>query len=48
MSVADNIRALAREGLGIADIARKLGIRYQQRLQCAENPRQDAVRRFNG
>ncbi|HEY7645115.1 MAG TPA: GIY-YIG nuclease family protein [Hyphomicrobiales bacterium] len=29
MSVADNIRALAREGLGIADIARKLGIRYQ-------------------
>ena len=29
MSVADNIRALAREGLTIADIARKLGIRYQ-------------------
>ena len=29
MSISDNIRALAREGLAIADIARKLGIRYQ-------------------
>ena len=29
MSVSDNIRALAREGHGTAEIARRLGIRYQ-------------------
>ncbi len=29
MSVSDNIRALAREGLAVAEIARRLGIRYQ-------------------
>lgn len=29
MSVSDNIRALAREGLATAEIARRLGIRYQ-------------------
>jgi len=29
MSVSENIRALAREGLATAEIARRLGIRYQ-------------------
>jgi hypothetical protein len=29
MSVSENIRALAREGLAVAEIARRLGIRYQ-------------------
>lgn len=29
MSVSENIRALAREGLKVAEIARRLGIRYQ-------------------
>lgn len=29
MSVSENIRALAREGLAVNDIARRLGIRYQ-------------------
>ena len=29
MSVSENIRALAREGLATAEIARQLGIRYQ-------------------
>jgi len=29
VSVSDNIRALAREGHGTAEIARRLGIRYQ-------------------
>lgn len=29
MSVSNDIRALAREGLGTAEIARRLGIRYQ-------------------
>jgi len=29
MSVSENIRALARDGLGTAEIARRLGIRYQ-------------------
>jgi hypothetical protein len=29
MSVSENIRALAREGLSTAEIARRLGIRYQ-------------------
>lgn len=29
MNVSDNIRALAREGHGTAEIARRLGIRYQ-------------------
>jgi len=29
MSISDSIRALARDGLSTADIARKLGIRYQ-------------------
>ncbi len=29
MSVSDNIRALARDGLTVAEIARQLGIRYQ-------------------
>ncbi|MGH7120831.1 MAG: GIY-YIG nuclease family protein [Acetobacteraceae bacterium] len=30
MSVSENIRGLAREGLATAEIARRLGIRYQQ------------------
>lgn len=29
VSVSENIRALAREGLKVAEIARRLGIRYQ-------------------
>jgi hypothetical protein len=29
MSIAENIRTLARQGLSVADIARQLGIRYQ-------------------
>ena len=29
MSVSEDIRALAREGLATAEIARRLGIRYQ-------------------
>ena len=29
MSISDNIRLLARDGLSTADIARRLGIRYQ-------------------
>jgi hypothetical protein len=29
MSVSENIRTLAREGLSTAEIARRLGIRYQ-------------------
>jgi hypothetical protein len=29
VSVSEDIRALAREGLKVAEIARRLGIRYQ-------------------
>ena len=29
MSVSENIRVLAREGLATVEIARRLGIRYQ-------------------
>jgi hypothetical protein len=29
MSISENIRSLAREGLSVAEIARRLGIRYQ-------------------
>ena len=30
MSVSEDIRSLAREGMSVADIARRLGIRYQK------------------
>src|SRR5580700_7093813 len=29
MSTSENVRSLAREGIGVAEIARRLGIRYQ-------------------
>lgn len=37
MSVSANIRALAREGLAVAEIARRLGIRYQHAYNVLKN-----------
>ena len=39
MSVSDDVRALAREGLGAAEIARRLGIRYQHAYNVLKQSR---------
>ncbi|MGJ0452355.1 MAG: DUF6884 domain-containing protein [Methylocystis sp.] len=43
MSVSESIRALAREGLAVAEIARRLGIRYQHAYNVLKTQSAPAV-----
>lgn len=42
MSISDNIRTLANEGLPVADIARRLGIRYQHAYKVLKDSSQSS------
>jgi hypothetical protein len=44
MTTSDQIRSLAREGVSTAEIARRLGIRYQHAYNVLHNSRADTQR----